>query len=213
MKSGADGRRQGDLSDYDELTTRSTTCIRSPSQSGIKVEQGNDNPELNPCICISSNDPLVGQGVRDIVDCLNDVNTAYISRLSRESGGEYTPASTENTDRGRSVGPISRDVTASGSTQGVASRQAQEADCSGENAENIRYLKCSNSNYTSEAVEQQCGDTADRTDTFSKGLIDQEIDVNVNVLNPVVYTFTSEERAIVNVVQEGYLFLRLSAIR
>ena len=93
----------------------------------------------------------------------------------------------------------SRDVTASGSTQDVASRQAEQADCRGENAENIRYLKCSNSNYTSETVEQQCVDTANRTDKFSKGLIDQEIDVNVNVLNPVIHTFTSEEGAIVNV--------------
>ena len=93
----------------------------------------------------------------------------------------------------------SRDVTASGSTQGVASRQAEEADYRGENAENIRYLKCSNSNCTSETVEQQCGDTADRTDKFSKGLIDQKVDVIVNVLNPVIHTFTSEEGAIVNV--------------
>ena len=84
---------------------------------------------------------MVRQGVRGIVDSLNDENAAYISRLSREGEGEYTPASMENTDRGRSVGPISRDVTASGSTQGVASRQAEEADCSGENAENIKYLK------------------------------------------------------------------------
>ena len=197
MKSGADGRRQGDLSD--ELTTRSTTCIRSPSQSGIKVEQGNGNPELNPCICISSSDPVVGQGVRGIVESLNDENAAYISRLSREGEGEYTPASTENTDRGRSVGPISRDVTASGGTQGVASRQAEEDDHRGENAKNVRYLECFNSNYTSEAVEQQCVDTVDRTEKFSKGLIDQKVDVNVNVLNPAIHTFTSEEGAIVNV--------------
>ena len=80
----------------------------------------------------------------------------------------------------------SRDVTASGRTQGVASRQAEQADYRGEN---IR----------SEAVEQLCGGTADRTENFSKGLIGQETDVNVNVLNPVLYTFTSEEGAIVNV--------------
>ena len=159
MKSGADGRRQGNLSN--ELMTLSTTRNRSPSQSGSGVEQENGNPEVNPSICISSNDPVVGQGVRVIVECLNDVNTAYISRLSREGDGEYTPASTEKTDLGRLVYASSRDVMASGSTQGVASRQAEEADYSGENAENIRYLKCSNSNYTSEAVEQQCGDTTD----------------------------------------------------
>ena len=99
MKSGADSRRQGNLSDYDDLTTRSTTCIRSPSQSGSKVEQGNGNPELNPCICISSIDPVVKQGVRGIVDFLNDANAAYISRLSREDRGEYTPANTEKTDQ------------------------------------------------------------------------------------------------------------------
>ena len=181
------------------MTTRSTTCIRSPSQSGNKVEQGNGNPELNPCICISSIDPVVEQGVSGIVDCLNDGNTAYISRLSREGEGEYTPASTEKTDRGRSGYTSSRDVTATGSTQGVASRQAEQADYGGENVENIRYLKGFNSNDTSEAVEQVCGDTADRTEIFSKGLTGQETDLNVNVLNPVLHTFTSEERAIVNV--------------
>ena len=138
----------------------------------------------------------MGQGVRGIVDTLNDANTAYISRLSREDRGEYTPASTENNDRGRSVYSSSHDVTASGSIQDVASRQA---DYGGENAENIRYLKDFNPNYTSEAVEESCGDTAHRTDKFSKVLIGQETDVNVNVLNPVVHTFTSEEGAIVNV--------------
>ena len=148
---------------------------------------------------LSSIDPVVGQGVRGIVDTLNDVNTAYISRLSRECRGEYTPASTEKTDRGRSVGPSSHDVTASGSTQDVASQQAKQADCGGENAENIRYLKGFNSNYTSEAVEEWCGDTANRTKIFSEVLIGQETDVNVNVLNPVLHTFTSEEGAIVNV--------------
>ena len=98
MKSGADGRSQGYSSEYDEFTTSSTTRSRSPSQSGSRVEQENGNPELNPCIFISCNNPVVGQGVRDIVDSLNDVNTAYISRLSRECGEEYTPARTENTD-------------------------------------------------------------------------------------------------------------------
>ena len=134
-----------------------------------------------------------------IVEPLNDVNTAYISRLSREGDGEYTPASKEKTDLGRLVYASSRDVTASGSTQGGASRQAEEADYRGENAENIRYLKGFNTNYASEAGEQQCVDTADRTEKFLKGLIGQEIDKNVNVLNPVVYTFTTEEGAIVNV--------------
>ena len=124
---------------------------------------------------------------------------AYISRLSRKDRGEYTPANTENTDHGRSVCPSSRDVTASGSTQDVASQQAEQADYGGEKAENIRYLKGFNSNYTSEAVEESCGDTADRTEIFSKVLIGQETDVNVNVLNPVVHTFTLEEGAIVNV--------------
>ena len=100
MKSGADGSRQGYLSEYDEFTTSSTTRNRSPSQSGYKVEQEDGNPELNPCICISSFNPVVGQGVRDIVGTLNDANTAYISRLSREGGGEYTPASMEKNDRG-----------------------------------------------------------------------------------------------------------------
>ena len=173
--------------------------IRSLSQSGNKVEQENVNPELNPCICISSIDPVVEQGVRGIVDTLNDTNGAYISRLSREGGGEYTPANTENTDRGRSVYSSCRDVTASGSTQHIASGQAEEADCMGENAENIRYLKDFNSSYTSEAVEESCRDTAHRTDKFSKVLIGQETDVNVNVLNPVLHTFTSEGGAIVNV--------------
>ena len=125
-----------------------------------------------------------------IVDTLNDANTAYISRLSREDRGEYTPASTEKNDRGRSVYSSSRDVTASGSTQDVASRQAEQADYDGENAENIRYLKGFNSNYTSEAVEESCRDTADQTEIFSKGLIGQETDINVNVLNPLVHTFT-----------------------
>ena len=110
----------------------------------------------------------MGQGVRGIVGNLNDANTAYISRLSREGGGEYTPASTEKTNCGRSVYSSSRDVTASGSTQGVADRQAEQADYGGENAENIRYLKDFNSNYTSEAVEKSCGDTADRTENFRK---------------------------------------------
>ena len=181
------------------MTTRSTTCIRSLPQSGSRVEQENGNPELNPCICISSSDPVVGQGVRGIVDCLSDANTAYISRLSREGEGEYTPASTENTDRGRSVGPISRDVTASGGTQDVASGQAEQADRRGENVEIIRYLKDFNSSYTSEAFEESCMDTAHRTDKFSKVLISEETDVKVNVLNPVLHTFTSEEGAIVNV--------------
>ena len=93
----------------------------------------------------------------------------------------------------------SRDVTASGSTQDVASRQGEQEDCDYRNAENIRYLKDFNSNYTSEAVYKSCGDTADQTDTFSKGLIGQETDVNVNVLNPLVHSFISEEGAIVNV--------------
>ena len=65
------------------------------------------------------------------------MNAAYISRLSREGEGEYTPASTEKTDSGRSVYSSSRDVTASGGTQGVASRQAEQADGRGENAEKI----------------------------------------------------------------------------
>ena len=141
----------------------------------------------------------MGQGVRGIVGTLNDANTAYISRFSREDRGEYTPANTENTDSSRSVYSSSCDVTASGSTQGVAGRQAEQADYDGENAENDRYLKGFNSNYTAEAVEQLCGDTADRTDKFSKRLISQGIDINVNVLNPVLHTFTLEEGAIVNV--------------
>ena len=180
------------------MTTRSTTCSRSPSQSGYKVEQGNGNPELNPCICVSSFDPVVVEGFGDIVETLNYANTAYISRLSREIRGEYTPASTETNDCGRSVCPSSRDVTASGSTQDVEGRQGEQAN-SYRKAENNRYLKGFNSNYTSEAVEEPCGDTAVRTDKFSKGLIGQETDINVNVLNPLVHTFTMEEGAIVNV--------------
>ena len=117
----------------------STTQIRSPSQSGYKVKQGNGNPELNPYVCVYSIDPVVVDGLGDMVDTLNDANTAYISRLIRESRGEYTPASTENTDCGPSVCPSSRDVTASGSTEDVASRQAEQGDYDGENAENIRY--------------------------------------------------------------------------
>ena len=103
------------------------------------------------------------------------------------------------TDSGRSVYTSSRDVTASGSTQDVASRQGEQADCSYEKAENIGYLQVSNSYYTSEAVKKSCGDTADRTDKFSKGLIGQETDINVNVLNPVLHSFTTEEGAIVKV--------------
>ena len=148
MKSGADGRRQGYLSEYDEFTTSSTTRSRSPSQSGYKVEQENVNPELNPCIYLSPFDPVDPEGCGGTVGTLNGANTAYISRLSREGRGEYTPTSTEKNDCGRSVCPSSRDVTASGSTQDVASRQAEQADYGGENAKNIRYLKDFNSNYT-----------------------------------------------------------------
>ena len=114
------------------MTTRSTTQIRSPFQSGYKVEQESDNPELNPCICVTSFDPVLVEGFRGIVETLNDANTAYIRTLSRETSredrGEYTPASTEKNDRGRSVYTSSRDVTASGSTQDVAGRQAEQAD-------------------------------------------------------------------------------------
>ena len=96
MKSGADGRRQGNLSDYDELTTRSTTRSRSPPQSGYKVVQENGNPELNPCVCLNPFDPVDPEGCGGTVGKLNGANTAYIRRLSREGEGEYTPASTEN---------------------------------------------------------------------------------------------------------------------
>ena len=61
----------------------------------------NRNPELNPCICISSFNPAVVEGVGGIVGTLNDASTAYISRLSREDGGEYTPASTEKNEMGQ----------------------------------------------------------------------------------------------------------------
>ena len=112
------------------------------------------------------------------------MNTAYISRLSRENVGESTPASTEKNDCGRSVYTSSRDVTVSGSTQGVASRQGEQADWDYKKTENDGYLKVFNSNYTSEAVDKSCGDTADRTDKFSKDLIGQETDINVNALDP-----------------------------
>ena len=179
------------------MTTSSTTRFRSPPQSGYKVEQGNRNPGLNPYVCVNPFDPVDIEGFGDIVETLNDVNTAYISRLSRENVGESTPASTEKNDCGRSVYSSSRDVTASGSTQGVVSRQGDQADCDYEKTENDGYLKVFNSNYTSEAVEKLCGDTADRTDNFSKGLIGQETDINVNVLGPLVHSFTTEEGAIV----------------
>ena len=147
---------------------RSTTRIRSPSQSGYKVEKDNRNPWLNPYVCVKPFDPVQVEGFGDIVETLNDVNTAYISRLSRENSGESTHANTEKADSCRSVYSSSRDVTASRSTQGVASRQAEQADCDYEKMENDGYLKDFNSNYTSEAVDKSCGDTADRTEFFSK---------------------------------------------
>ena len=194
--------------------TSSTTRSRSPPQSGYKVDQENGNPELNPCSCISSIDPVVGQGVGGIVDTLNDANTAYISRLSREDRGEYTPANTENTDCGRSVCPSSRDVTASGSTQDVASQQAEQADYGGEKAENIRYLKGFNSNYTSEAVEESCGDTADRN--FFESLNRPGNRCECQCFEPrgtYFYLGGGCNRKCLRFVQDGYLFLRLSAIR
>ena len=155
------------------MTTHSTTPSRSPSRSGYKVEQENRNPELNPYVCVNPFDPVDPEGCGGTVETLNGADTAYISRLSREDRGEYTPAGTEKNDHGWSVYTSSHDVTASGSTQDLAGRQAEQADYGCENAENIRYLKDFNSNYTSEAIEESCGDTPDRTDKFSKGLIGQ----------------------------------------
>ena len=48
-------------------------------------------------------------------------------------------------DCGRSVYTSSRDVTASGSTQDVASRQGEQADCNYEKTENNGYLQVFNS--------------------------------------------------------------------
>ena len=139
------------------------------------------------------------EGFGGIVETLNGANTAYISRLSRENSGESTPASMGKTDCGRSGYTSSRDVTASGSTQDVASRQGEQAGCDYEKAENVGYLQVFNYNYTPEVVDKTCGDTFDRTDNFSKGLIGEETDVNVNVLDPLLHSFTTEEGAIVKV--------------
>ena len=162
------------------MTTCSTTHIYSPPQSGYKVEQGKRNPGLNPYVCVNPFDPLEVEGFGGIVETLNDANTAYISRLSREKVGEYTPASMGKTDCGRSV------YTASGSTQDVASRQGEQADCDYEKAEKDGYLQVFNSNCTPDVINKTCGDTFDRTDNFSKGLLDEKIEFNVNVLDPCI---------------------------
>ena len=142
------------------MTTSSTTRIRSPPV--------NRNPGLNPYVCVNPFDPVEVEGFGDIVETLNDVNTAYISHLSREKVGESTPAGMGKTDCGRSVCSSSRDVTASGSTQGVASRQGEQADYDYEKTENIGYLQVFNSSYTSEADEETCGDTSDEQMIFRK---------------------------------------------
>ena len=183
------------------MKTRSTTQIRSPPQSGYKVEQGDRNPELNPYVCVNPFDPLEVEGLGGIVETLNDANTAYISRLSREKVGESTPAGMGKNDCGRSVYTSSRDVTASGSTQDVASRQGEQADCNYEKTENNGYLQVFNSNYTPDVIDKTCGDTFDRTDNFSKGLLDEKIEFNVNVVDPL-YSFTTEEGVIVKVYDE-----------
>ena len=95
------------------------------------------------------------------------MNTAYISRLSREKVGEYTPAGMGKTDCGRSVYTSSRDVTASGSTQDVASQQGEQADCDYGYAEIDGYLQVFNSNCTPGIINKTCGDTFDRTEIFS----------------------------------------------
>ena len=183
------------------MTTRLTTQIGSPPQSGYKVEQEDRKPGLNPYVCVNSFDPVEVEGLGGIVETLNDANTAYISRLSREKVGEYTPAGMGKTDCGWSVYTSSRDVTASGSTQDIASRQGAQADCSYEKTENSGYLQVFNSNYTPKVVDKTCGDTFDRTDNFSKGLIGKKIKFNANVLDPL-YSFTTEEGVIVKVYDE-----------
>ena len=135
------------------------------------------------------------------METLNDANTAYISRLGREKDGEYTPAGMGKTDCGRSVYTSSRDVTASGSTQDVASRQGKQADCDYENAENEGYLQVYNTNCTPDIINKACGDTFDRTDNFSKGLLNEKIELNVNVLDHL-YSFSTEEGVIVKVYDE-----------
>ena len=180
------------------MTTRSTTQIRTPPQSGYKVEQGNRNPGLNPYVCVNSFDPLEVEGLGGIVETLNDANTAYMSRLSREKVGEYTPPGMGKTDCGRSVYPSSRDVTVSGSTQEVSGRGA---DCDYKKAENDGYLQVFNSDDTPDVINKTCGDTFDRTEIFSKGLLDKKIEFNVKVLDPL-YSFTTEEGVIVKVYDE-----------
>ena len=56
-----------------------------------------------------------------------------------------------------------------------------------------------NSNCTPEVVDKTWGDASDRTDNFSEGLIGEENDVNANVLDPLLHSFTTEEGAIVKV--------------
>ena len=183
------------------METSTTSCIsRSLPQSGReKVEQENVIPEVNPCVTVEPFNFLVDKVFMGVQEASEDEHNPDLSRFSRSKSGDQAPSGMGKTDCGRSVYTSSRDVTASGATQGVASRQAEQADGRGENVENIRYLKGFNSNHTSEAVDKSCGDTAHRTDKFSKVLIGQETNVNVNVLNPVLHTFTSEEGAIVNV--------------
>ena len=76
--SGGGWRRQGTVSDCDELTTRARTCNSSPCQSRYKVERETGNPELNPYVNSITFDILVVEEVRGIVESLNNANTARI---------------------------------------------------------------------------------------------------------------------------------------
>ena len=143
---------------------------RSLPQSGLdRVEQEKSNPEVNLYVTVNPFGILVDEGLNNVQDELECNDKPILSHSSHSKSRESAPAGMGKTDHGRSVYSISRDVTASGGAQDVASRQAGLADCDHEKVKKNRYLHHSNVNCIAEGVNKACGDKATRTENFSKG--------------------------------------------
>ena len=135
-------------------------------------------------------------------EAISGYDEAVRARVALEGYSEFSKIETDEVFGHFSVeNTTSRDVTASGGAQDVASRQAGQADCDHEKVGKSRYLHHSNLNYMSEDVNEACGVMATRTEHFSKGYFDGNDDVKVSVVYPV-YSFTTREGVMVKVYDD-----------
>ena len=168
---------------------------------GYKVVWVYRNPELNPYSSKNPFDILDVEGCGDIVDSLNDANTASVNILGRDKGEKSTPASMVKTDSGRSVYSETRDVTASEGAQDDSGRQAGLADKDEGICKNNRFLHHSELKCNVFEGEEGVGHLSFRTGDFSKASVSEGVDVEAEVNDPI-HVFTLSEGVIVKVFDE-----------